>query len=41
MPHTHELTFTDDMLTKRYTSWDRGEHRRERQVLRLLDLLQP
>jgi len=27
--HTHQLTVTGSVLTKRYTSWSRGEHRRE------------
>jgi Ser/Thr protein kinase RdoA (MazF antagonist) len=27
--HTHELTFAGNSVTKRYTSWDRGEPRRE------------
>jgi hypothetical protein len=27
--HTHELLITGRVLTKRYTSWHRGEHRRE------------
>ncbi len=34
MVHTHELTFTGTVLTKRYRSWSRGEHRREWSVLR-------
>jgi hypothetical protein len=29
MVHTHELTFAGPVLTKRYRSWSRGEHRRE------------
>ncbi|WP_250035012.1 phosphotransferase [Paractinoplanes maris] len=33
MPHTHDLTFAGAILTKRYTSWDRGEHVREWTVL--------
>lgn len=33
---THELVFSADTLVKRYTSWDRGEHRREWAVLTLL-----
>ncbi len=32
--HTHELTFAGTMLTKRYRSWSRGEHRREWSMLR-------
>ena len=35
MAHTHELTFGDSEFTKRYTSWSRGEHRREWAILRL------
>ena len=35
MVHTHELTFAGPVLTKRYTSWSRGEHRREWTMLRL------
>jgi aminoglycoside phosphotransferase (APT) family kinase protein len=27
--HTHTLVFVGETATKRYTSWDRGEHRRE------------
>jgi hypothetical protein len=27
--HTHALTIAGSVLTKRYVSWDRGEHRRE------------
>jgi Ser/Thr protein kinase RdoA (MazF antagonist) len=34
MVHTHELTFAGPRLTKRYTSWQRGEHRREWAALR-------
>jgi hypothetical protein len=33
--HTHDLTFAGDVLTKRYTSWSRGEHQREWTVLGL------
>lgn len=33
MVHTHELTFVGTVLTKRYRSWSRGEHRREWSVL--------
>jgi Ser/Thr protein kinase RdoA (MazF antagonist) len=36
MEHTHDLTFAGPVLTKRYTSWDRGEHRREWTVLQLV-----
>jgi hypothetical protein len=32
--HTHEVTVDGAVLTKRYTSWRRGEHRREWTVLR-------
>jgi Ser/Thr protein kinase RdoA (MazF antagonist) len=31
---THSLSITGDVLTKRYVSWERGEHRREWTVLR-------
>ncbi|MBO0882064.1 MAG: phosphotransferase [Mycobacterium sp.] len=31
--HTHELTFAGTVLTKRYRSWSRDEHRREWSVL--------
>lgn len=31
--HTHDLTFNGTVLTKRYRSWSRGEHRREWCVL--------
>src|SRR2546421_13031237 len=34
--HTHELRFAGGAVTKRYTSWRRGEHRREWSVLRLV-----
>ncbi len=34
MVHTHEVTVDGAVLTKRYTSWRRGEHRREWTVLR-------
>ncbi|GAA1750583.1 phosphotransferase [Luedemannella helvata] len=27
--HTHDLTVAGDLVTKRYTSWERDEHRRE------------
>lgn len=33
MVHTHELTVSGTVLTKRYRSWSRGEHRREWSVL--------
>jgi hypothetical protein len=36
MPHTHDLVLTDGVLVKRYTSWERGEHRREWTVLNFL-----
>lgn len=36
MVHTHELTVSESGLVKRYSSWDRGEHRREWLVLRSL-----
>ena len=32
--HTHKLTNSGSTLTKRYVSWDRGEHRREWTMLR-------
>jgi Ser/Thr protein kinase RdoA (MazF antagonist) len=32
--HTHELTFAANSVTKRYTSWDRGEPGREWAALR-------
>jgi Ser/Thr protein kinase RdoA (MazF antagonist) len=32
--HTHTLVFAGEIVTKRYTSWDRGEHRREWAALR-------
>jgi hypothetical protein len=32
--HTHLLTFAGETVTKRYTSWDRDEHRREWAALR-------
>jgi hypothetical protein len=38
---THELTYTGSTLTKRYVSWDRGEHLREWAVLRHLHRLAP
>jgi hypothetical protein len=31
--HTHDLTFSGTVLTKRYRSWSRGEHHREWLVL--------
>jgi aminoglycoside phosphotransferase (APT) family kinase protein len=34
--HTHQLTFDGPLVTKRYTSWQRGEHQREWKVLRHL-----
>ncbi|MFI7542766.1 phosphotransferase family protein [Actinoplanes sp. NPDC049599] len=34
MAHSHHLTFDGPWVTKRYTSWRRGEHRREWAVLR-------
>lgn len=34
MAHTHELTFAASSVTKRYTSWDRDEPRREWAALR-------
>jgi aminoglycoside phosphotransferase len=36
MSQTHDLAVDGDTLTKRFTSWDRGEHRREWVVLRHL-----
>jgi len=39
--HTHELTFAGSVLTKRYVSWGRGEHRREWTVLRLVHRCAP
>jgi len=39
--HTHELVFAGSVLTKRYTSWGRGEHRREWAALRLIHRYQP
>jgi hypothetical protein len=27
--HTHDLTFADSRVVKRYTSWERGEHVRD------------
>jgi Ser/Thr protein kinase RdoA (MazF antagonist) len=33
MVHTHELTFADEQVVKRYTSWERDEHLREWSVL--------
>jgi hypothetical protein len=34
--NTHELTVTAGLVTKRYTSWARDEHRREWTVLNRL-----
>jgi aminoglycoside phosphotransferase (APT) family kinase protein len=39
--HTHDLTFDGQVLTKRYTSWERGEHRREWMMLRLVHAYAP
>src|SRR6478735_3315941 len=36
MVHTHNLVFDGSLVTKTYTSWQRGEHRREWSVLRHL-----
>ncbi|SNT06526.1 Phosphotransferase enzyme family protein [Asanoa hainanensis] len=36
MATTHALRFADGLVTKRYTSWGRGEHRREWAVLHRL-----
>jgi aminoglycoside phosphotransferase (APT) family kinase protein len=36
MAHTHDLVFDGSLVTKTYTSWERGEHRREWSVLRHL-----
>jgi aminoglycoside phosphotransferase (APT) family kinase protein len=33
MAHTHSLVFDGSLVTKTYTSWQRGEHRREWGVL--------
>ena len=33
MAHTHDLVFDGSLVTKTYTSWQRGEHRREWGVL--------
>ena len=41
MAQTHHLTFTDTALTKRYTSWSRGEHDREWTVLCLANAHSP
>lgn len=37
--HTHLLTFHGSLVTKRYSSWERGEHRREWAVLRSVPAL--
>lgn len=36
MGQTHDLRYDGDRLVKRYTSWERGEHRREWTVLAAL-----
>ncbi|MCW3843512.1 hypothetical protein ONA70_25745 [Micromonospora yasonensis] len=41
MISTHELSWAGSVLTKRYTSWHRGEHRREWAVLRLVHRHEP
>lgn len=38
---THDLTFGDGTVTKRYRRWDLGEHRREWDALRLLQRHRP
>ena len=35
--HTHHLTFHGPFVTKRYKTWERGEHRREWAVLQHLN----
>jgi hypothetical protein len=37
MAHTHDVTLAATTATKRYTTWGRGEHRREWAVLQHLD----
>jgi Phosphotransferase enzyme family len=37
----HELTFAGSLVTKRYTSWSRGEHLREWTALRLIHSHEP
>jgi aminoglycoside phosphotransferase (APT) family kinase protein len=39
--HTHQLTTAGSTLTKRFTSWSRGEHRREWAVLSHVNAYQP
>jgi Ser/Thr protein kinase RdoA (MazF antagonist) len=36
MTQTHDLVLAEGVLVKRFTSWDRGEHRREWTVLNVL-----
>jgi Phosphotransferase enzyme family len=38
---THQLIRTGELLTKRYASWQRGEHRREWAILRQAHWFQP
>jgi hypothetical protein len=38
---THEITFGEGTVTKRFIRWDRGEHQREWRALGLLDAHRP